>query len=69
MRGIAWLFGENEVRGPLVDEKIGVIWRCVECDDNGTFAVKREMFSYHPARCLFWLCVATSLVEQWEPRL
>ncbi len=56
MRGIAWLFGENEVRVALVDEKIGVIWRCVECDDHSTFAIKREMFSYHPARCLFWLC-------------
>lgn len=63
MRGIAWLFGENEARVPLVDETIGVIWRCMECDDQGTFAIKREMFSYHPARCLFWLCDATSPVR------
>jgi hypothetical protein len=60
MLGIRWLFGENEVRAPLVDEDIGVIWRSVERDDNGTFAIKREMFSYHPARCLSWLCDATS---------
>jgi hypothetical protein len=28
-RGVAWLFGENELGEPLVDEERGVIWRSV----------------------------------------
>ena len=53
-RGLDWLFGSNELRQPLVDEERGVIWRGIEQSDGG-FRVIPEMYSYHPARCLYAL--------------
>lgn len=55
IRGLAWLFGDNELTTSLVDEATGVIWRAVD-RSNGNFRIVREMYSYHPARCLYWLC-------------
>jgi hypothetical protein len=54
-RGVSWLFGENELGTSLVDEKAGVIWRAIE-KQNGKFTIVREMYSYHPGRCLYTLC-------------
>lgn len=53
--GLAWLFGNNELATTLVDEAAGVIWRAIDSSD-GHFRIVREMHSYHPARCLYWLC-------------
>ena len=52
--GLSWLFGENELRTSLVDENNGVIWRAIQ-RENGQFTILREMFSYHPGRCLYAL--------------
>jgi hypothetical protein len=54
-RGLSWLFGENELGTSLVDEKAGVIWRAI-LKQNGKFTILREMYSYHPGRCLYTLC-------------
>lgn len=53
--GISWLFGENELRTSLVDDDAGVIWRAIRRHD-GAFTILREMYSYHPGRCLYALC-------------
>lgn len=55
-RGIEWLFGDNELSTSLVDEEAGVIWRAIQQDDHGEFGIVHEMYSYHPARCLYGLC-------------
>lgn len=55
VRGLTWLFGDNELTTSLVDEAAGVIWRAID-RPNGVFRIVREMYSYHPARCLYWLC-------------
>lgn len=53
-RGLDWVFGNNEVAASLVDEDLGVIWRGLE-QRAGTMHVIREMYSYHPGRCLYRL--------------
>ena len=53
-RGLDWVFGNNELGTPLVDEGLGVIWRGVEPSPEG-LRIIREMHSYHPARCLYRL--------------
>jgi len=52
--GLGWVFGNNEVAASLVDEELGVIWHGLEQRD-GQFHVIREMYSYHPGRCLYRL--------------
>ena len=54
-RGLLWLFGENELATSLVDEQLGVIWHGIEKKKEG-FNIVREMYSYHPGRCLYMLC-------------
>jgi hypothetical protein len=34
-KGLAWLFGPNEVRESLVDETRGVVWRCIQRAEPG----------------------------------
>ena len=53
--GVAWLFGDNELQTSLVDEESSVIWRAIE-QANGELTIVHEMYSYHPARCLYGLC-------------
>ncbi len=53
-RGLDWEFGNNEAAASLVDEDLGVIWRGLEQRD-GAVHVIREMYSYHPGRCLYRL--------------
>jgi len=63
--GLSWLFGRNELGISLVDEKAGIIWRAIE-KQNGEFTIVREMYSYHPGRCLYRLCsraLGTSVEE------
>lgn len=59
--GLQWLFGENEVDMSLVQQADGVIWRGLEkVDDN--MQIIPEMYSYHPARCLYALCLKRSML-------
>ncbi len=53
-RGVAWLFGDNELSESFVDEDQNIIWRALDSHADG-FRVVREMYSYHAARCLCWL--------------
>ncbi|MCK6554759.1 hypothetical protein L6Q96_09300 [Candidatus Binatia bacterium] len=59
-RGLAWLFGDNEAQTTLVDPDLGVVWRAVQQAASG-FVVIREMYSYHAARCLYWLYVDSQI--------
>ena len=53
-RGIEWVFGANELRQSLVDPDSGDMVSTIE-EAEGGFRVVREMYLYHPARCLFAL--------------
>jgi hypothetical protein len=50
-----WVLGDNEINIPLVDKENGCLWRAIQQQVDGTFSVVKEMYSYHPARCLYAL--------------
>ena len=55
LMGFKWVLGNNEINIPLVDKVNGYLWRAIQQQVDGTFSVVNEMYSYHPARCLYAL--------------
>jgi hypothetical protein len=62
-RGFDWVFGNNEIAAPLVDEDLGVIWRGLE-QRAGTLHVIREMYSYHAGHCLYRLAAPRTRMRE-----
>jgi hypothetical protein len=53
--GLGWISGNNEVTESLADETAGTLWFGVRHTDQG-WEIVRNVASYQPARCLYWLC-------------
>lgn len=53
-RGLNWVLGQNELGTSLLDEGCGATWQCI-AQESGELQIVKEMQSYHPARCLYWL--------------
>jgi hypothetical protein len=54
-KSFRWVLGNNEMDLTLVDKENGYLWRAIQQQADGTFTVLKEMYSYHPARCLYAL--------------
>jgi hypothetical protein len=58
-RGVRWVFGANEPETSMLDEERSVILAGVGRDGDDV-RVLREMYSYHPGRCLYALALGES---------
>jgi hypothetical protein len=58
--GLRWLFGDNELNAPMLDEERAVVLAGLR-REGGDFEIMREMPSYHAGRCLYALSLSDSV--------